>query len=270
MIFPGFVSVSDVWPVTFNLSERASTLRGVMEEEEESPVETGNSSSLAGEGGDVCRQNGLINTHRLGAEPQKALLLVYSAPQYHSRVLVNGPAQQERTSKGEGGAPQLLNPSTLLPHHVSPDRCLRPPPGFFLCPESVLQAWGEVGGGDCCETTFIEGPDSSSSAKETLLLTDGKFLDFCGEEAKICTLSYDIDDDDDFQELEVCFHVTEFWWMWLYAANGAPLLGTTRHLALDAVPHTSISAHTSIFIIIEVIAVIIIVIIPLFQQLQPD
>ncbi|TWW78523.1 synapse differentiation-inducing gene protein 1 [Takifugu rubripes] len=173
-----------------------------MEEEEESPVETGNSSSLAGEGGDVCRQNGLINTHRLGAEPQKALLLVYSAPQYHSRVLVNGPAQQERTSKGEGGAPQVLNPSALLPHHVSPDRCLRPPPGFFLCPESVLQAWGEVGGGDCCETTFIEGPDSSSSAKETLLLTDGKFLDFCGEEAKICTLSYDIDDEDDFQELE--------------------------------------------------------------------
>lgn len=186
-----------------------------MEEEEESPVEAGNSSmlagsSLAGEGGDVCRQNGLINTHRLGAEPQKALLLVYSAPQYHSRVLVNGPAQQERTSRGEGDAPQLLNPSTLLPRHVSPDRCLRPPPGFFLCPESVLQAWGEVGGGDCCETTFIEGPDSSTSAKETLLLADGKFLDFCGEEAKICTLSYDIDDDDDFQELEVCFYLTDF------------------------------------------------------------
>lgn len=180
-----------------------------MEEEEESRAEAGNSSipagsSLTTEGDDVCRQNGLINTHRLGAEPQKALLLVYSAPQYHSRVLVNGPAQQERTSR-EGGAPQLLNPSTLLPHRVSPDRCLGPPPGFFLCPESVLRAWGEGGGGDCCETTFIEGPGASTSAKETLLLADGKFLDFCGEETKIRTLSYDIDDDDDFQELEVCF-----------------------------------------------------------------
>lgn len=179
-----------------------------MEEKEESGAETRTSSilagsSLAGEGGEVCRQNGLINTHRLGAEPQKALLLVYSAPQYHSRVLVNGPVQQERTSRREGGAPQLLNPSTLLPQHASPDRCLRPPPGFFLCPESVLRAWGEGGGGDCCETTFIEGPDASNSAKETLLLADGNF--FCGDESKVHTLSYDIDDDDDFQELEVCF-----------------------------------------------------------------
>lgn len=176
-----------------------------MEEKEESGAETRSSSILAGpsragEGGEVCRQNGLINTHRLGAEPQKALLLVYSAPQYHSRVLENGPVQQERSSRREGGAPQLLNPSTLL-HHVSPDRCLRPPPGFFLCPESVLRAWGE--GGDCCETTFIEGPDASNSAKETLLLADGNFL--CGDESKVHTLSYDLDDDDDFQEIEVCF-----------------------------------------------------------------
>ena len=176
-----------------------------MEEKEESGAETRTSSTLGGEGDEVCRQNGLITTHRLGAEPQKALLLVYSAPQYHSRVLVNGPLQQERTSRREGAAPQLLNPSTLLSHHVSPDRCLRPPPGFFLCPESVLRAWGEGGGGDCCETTFIEGPDASNTAKETLLLADGNF--FCGDESKVHTLSYDIDDDDDFQELEVCFSI---------------------------------------------------------------
>lgn len=183
-----------------------------MEENEESGAETRTSSRLAGSspagagaGGDVCRQNGLINTHRLGAEPQKALLLVYSAPQYHSRVLLNGPVQQERTGRREGGAPQLLNPSALLPQHASPDRCLSPPPGFFLCPESVLRAWGEGGGGDCCETTFIEGPGASNSAKETLLLADGSFL--CGDEAKVHTLSYDVDDDDDFQELEVGFHL---------------------------------------------------------------
>lgn len=91
---------------------------------------------------------------------------------------------------------------------------LRPPPGLLLCPESVLRAWGEAGGGDCCETTFIEGlgPGASSSSsaaasssKEALLFTDGKFLDFSGEEAKIHTLSYDIDEDDDFQELEVTY-----------------------------------------------------------------
>lgn len=169
---------------------------------EESGEETRASSipagcSAAGEGGDVCRQNGLINTHRPGPEPQRALLLVYSAPQYHSRVLVNGPVQPERSGRREGGAPQLLNPGALLPQHASPDRCLRPPPGFFLCPESVLRAWGEGGGGDCCETTFIEGPDASSSC----LLADGSF--FCGDDTKVHALSYDVDDDDDLQELEV-------------------------------------------------------------------
>ncbi|CAG05107.1 unnamed protein product, partial [Tetraodon nigroviridis] len=168
---------------------------------EESGEETRASSipagcSAAGEGGDVCRQNGLINTHRPGPEPQRALLLVYSAPQYHSRVLVNGPVQPERSGRREGGAPQLLNPGALLPQHASPDRCLRPPPGFFLCPESVLRAWGEGGGGDCCETTFIEGPDASSSC----LLADGSF--FCGDDTKVHALSYDVDDDDDLQELE--------------------------------------------------------------------
>lgn len=170
--------------------------------------------SSPGGGGDPCKKNGLINTHQLGAEPQKALLLVYSAPQYQGQVVMSTPPQQERSSEeGEGGA-QLLNPSTLLPHQTVPDSHLRPSPGLFLCPESVLQVWGEAGGGNCCETTFIEGPgpDSSSSCcsaatpstKEELLFADGKFLDFSGDEAKIHTLSYDIDNDDnDFQELEV-------------------------------------------------------------------
>ncbi|XP_078017090.1 synapse differentiation-inducing gene protein 1 isoform X1 [Epinephelus lanceolatus] len=177
----------------------------------------GGEGGAGGRGGgeDTCRQNGLINTHRLGAEPREALLLVYSAPQYQGHVVVNTP--QERSSAGGrggggGGAPpQLLNPSALLPHQTLSDPRLRPAPGLLLCPESVLRAWGEAGGGDCCETTFIEGlgPDASSSAsaasssmKEALLFADRKFLDFSGEDAKIHTLSYDIDDDDEFQELE--------------------------------------------------------------------
>ncbi|XP_070771716.1 synapse differentiation-inducing gene protein 1 [Enoplosus armatus] len=164
-------------------------------------------------GGDTCKQNGLINTHRMGAEPREALLLVYSAPQYQGHVVVNTPPQQERSSGrgGGGGPPQLLNPSALLPHQAVADPRLGPTPGLLLCPESILRAWGEAGGGDCCETTFIEGlgPDASSSAaatssstKEALLFADGKFLDFSGEDSKIHTLSYDIDDEDEFQELE--------------------------------------------------------------------
>lgn len=168
-----------------------------------------------GGGGGTGRQNGLINTHRLGAEPQKTLLLVYSSPQYQGHVVVNAAPQQERSLGGEGVPPQLLNPSALLPHQAISDPRLRPPPSLFLCPESALRVWGEAGGGECCETTFIEGlsPDASSSSsaaaaassstKEALLFADGKFLDFSGEEAKIHTLSYDIDDEDDFQELEV-------------------------------------------------------------------
>lgn len=171
------------------------------------------SSPRGGGGDDPCKKNGLINTHRLGAEPQKALLLVYSAPQYQGHVAVSPPPQQERSGGGgEGGGAQPLNPSALLPPQMVPDSRLRSSPGLFLCPESVLQAWGEAGGGSWCETTFIEGPDSSSSScsaaaastMEELLFSDGKLLDFSGDEAKIHTLSYDIDnDDDDFQELEV-------------------------------------------------------------------
>uniref|UniRef100_UPI0037E99534 synapse differentiation-inducing gene protein 1 n=1 Tax=Semicossyphus pulcher TaxID=241346 RepID=UPI0037E99534 len=175
-----------------------------------SPRDGGSREGGAGEGdgGDPCTQNGLINTHRLGADPRDALLLMYSAPQYQGHVVVNTPPQQERSSIG-GGPPQLLNPSALLHQQAFSDPHLRPAPSLFLCPESVLRAWGEVGGGDCCETTFIEGlhPDASSvaaasSTKEALLFADGKFLDFSGEDAKIHTLSYDIDDDDEFQELE--------------------------------------------------------------------
>lgn len=177
-------------------------------EEAETPSKLGGASRRAGvgegAGGGGCRLNGLINTHHLGVEPREALLSVYSSPQY--QVVVNAPPQQEHS----GGTPQLLNPSALLSHQIGPDPRLRSAPGLLLCPDSVLRAWGETGGSDCCETTFIEGlgPDASSSAaaastKEVLLFADGKFLDFSGDESKIHTLSYDIDDDDDFQELEV-------------------------------------------------------------------
>ncbi|XP_071398720.1 synapse differentiation-inducing gene protein 1 [Centroberyx affinis] len=153
---------------------------------------------------DFCKQNGLINTHSLAVERRQALLSVYSAPLYQSHV-VNASAQQEHGTRG-GAPPQLLNPS-LLPQAVA--AAAPPAPGLVLYSDSVLRAWGcgGEGGGDCCETTFIEGlADASrpaSSHKEALMFADGKFLDLSVEDAKIQTLSYDIDEDEDeFQELE--------------------------------------------------------------------
>ncbi|KAF7646541.1 hypothetical protein LDENG_00185870 [Lucifuga dentata] len=168
-------------------------------------------ASPGGRGGDGCRPNRFINTRGMAVEH------VYSAPRYHGRVAVNDSAQQEhsRTSCGGGGGgrvpPQLLNPASLLPCQAVMDPRLRAPPSLFLCSENILRAWGEVGVSDCCETTFIEGlatADASSSSagaaasKEVLLFADGKFLDLSVEDAKIHTLSYDIDDDNEFQELE--------------------------------------------------------------------
>lgn len=170
-------------------------MQGGADEETETPT-------LRGGAGDSCRTNGLINTHRLGSESQEAHLF-----QGHM-VSVSHQQEQSRTH------PQLLNPRTLLPHHVITEPTLRPGPGLLLCPDSILQVWGEAGGGDCCETTFIEGhsPDVfSSSTKEVLLFADGKFLEFSGEDTKVPTLSCDIDDDD-FQELEVSSEGQEVKW----------------------------------------------------------
>ncbi|XP_034464033.1 synapse differentiation-inducing gene protein 1 [Hippoglossus hippoglossus] len=174
-------------------------------EEAETFSTVGSSSARGGGGGGGdCRQNCLINTHRLGVEPRENRMSVYSAPQYQGHVVVSAPPQQEH-----GGTPtQLLNPSALLPHQVVVDPHLRPTPAFLPCLDGILQAWGEAGGGDCCETTFIEGlvPDASSScaatAKEAMLFTEGRFLNFPRDNTKIHTLSYEIDDDDEFQELE--------------------------------------------------------------------
>uniref|UniRef100_A0A667ZXF0 Synapse differentiation-inducing gene protein 1 n=1 Tax=Myripristis murdjan TaxID=586833 RepID=A0A667ZXF0_9TELE len=164
-----------------------------------------------GGGGDACRHNGLINTRSVAPERREAPHAVYSAPQYQGHAAgplpAPSPTQQEPggTGGGGGGAPQLLNPSAL-PQVVAADPRLRGAAGLVLCSDSVLRVWaGE--GGDCCETTFIEGLadgacPAASGAKEALMLADGKFLDLSAEDAKIQTLSYDIDDDDEFQELE--------------------------------------------------------------------
>ncbi|XDV50825.1 hypothetical protein PO909_019831 [Leuciscus waleckii] len=132
-------------------------------------------------GHECCKRNGLINTHNLMVETKEGLVSVYSAPQYQGHVV-----SKDKNGTPDGrGPPQLLNPSTL-PQAIDPYYR----PNLILYPESVLRAWGE--GGDCCETTFIEDMTPAS-----------RLLDLSMEDAKIQTLSYDVDDDDDeFQELE--------------------------------------------------------------------
>ncbi|XP_051507033.1 synapse differentiation-inducing gene protein 1-like [Myxocyprinus asiaticus] len=147
-------------------------------------------------GPECCKRNGLINTHNLMVETKEGLVTVYSAPQYQGHVV-----SKDKNGTQDGRGPQqLLNPSTL-PQAIDPYNR----PNLILYPESMLRAWGE--GGDCCETTFIEDmtPASSGTAvsKDGFLFTDSKLLDLSMEDAKIQTLSYDVDDDDDeFPELE--------------------------------------------------------------------
>ncbi|XP_039640613.1 synapse differentiation-inducing gene protein 1-like [Perca fluviatilis] len=163
-----------------------------MEGGEESEASSKPGRDSPRERGETCRQNGVINTQRLS---------VYSTPQYPGLDTRGGGRGESILDRGGSRAPpQILNPGALHPHQMAPG-ILRYPDGVLRYPESVLRAWGEAGGGggDCCETTFIEGlgPD----AREELLF-DEKFRDFSGEDAKIPTLSYDIDDDGEFQELE--------------------------------------------------------------------
>ncbi|XP_028845123.1 synapse differentiation-inducing gene protein 1 [Denticeps clupeoides] len=164
-------------------------------EEKESLTQRKTSPVGQGEpGSGCCVRNGLINTRSLMVETKEGMVSVYSAPQYQGHVVVNLSPQR--------GTPKMLDPSTL-PQAVDPH--FRP--NLILYSENMLRAWGEGGiGGDCCETTFIEDLTPTSSAatvtKDGLMFADGKFLDLSAEDAKIQTLSYDVDDDDDFQELE--------------------------------------------------------------------
>ena len=176
------------------------------EDREASTQRRASPSGRVDPGSGCCKQNGLINTHSLRVETKEGVVSVYSGPQYQGHVVVNLSPQQVSCVGGVGGAgppPQLLNPSALQ-QGVDP----RFRPNLIVCSESVLRAWGEAAaGGDCCETTFIEdlSPASSTTTvtKDGLVFADGKFLDLSMEDGKIQTLSYDMDDDDDFQELEV-------------------------------------------------------------------
>ncbi|XP_060630081.2 synapse differentiation-inducing gene protein 1 [Anolis sagrei] len=140
---------------------------------------------------DTKKRNGLINTRNLMAEGREGMVSVYPTPQYHSRPI--GTLYSPNYSRNDP-VQQLLDPSTL-PQTVES----RYHPNIILYSESMLRSWGESMNAECCETTFIE---DKSPTKGSLDYPDGKFVTLTTDEIKIHTLSYDVDEDDDFQELE--------------------------------------------------------------------
>lgn len=176
------------------------------EEEKDPPAQRKlSTASVGGDlGSDCYKCNGLINTRSVMVETKEGRVSVYLAPQYQGHMVVNyspeHAGQDRNGTRISGHHPQLLNPSAL-PQALDPFY----KPNLILYPEGVLRVWGE--GSDCCETTFIEdmAPANSAATVTKDGLTDNKFLDLSMEDTKIHTLSYDVDDDDEFQELEVGF-----------------------------------------------------------------
>lgn len=145
------------------------------------------------------KRNGLINTRSLVAESRDGLVSVYPAPQYQSCRVVGSVAPAGPDGARNEPLQQLLDPSTLQQSVESRYR-----PNLILYSESVLRPWGDGVAADCCETTFIE---DRSPTKESLEYPDGKFIDLSPEDIKIHTLSYDVEEEEEFQELEVRAYV---------------------------------------------------------------
>lgn len=75
----------------------------------------------------------------------------------------------------------------------------------------MLRSWGESLGSECCETTFIE---EHSPTKDSLEYPDSKFIDLSADDIKIHTLSYEVEEEEDFQELEVRCHLGDMGNAW--------------------------------------------------------
>lgn len=141
------------------------------------------------------KRNGLINTRSFMAESRDGLVSVYPAPQYQSCRVVGSMAPAALDSSRNETVQQLLDPNALQQSVESHYR-----PNIILYSEGVLRSWGDGMAADCCETTFIE---ERSPTKESLEYPDGKFIDLSAEDIKIHTLSYDVEEEEEFQELEV-------------------------------------------------------------------
>nr|XP_051690436.1 synapse differentiation-inducing gene protein 1 isoform X2 [Oryctolagus cuniculus] len=142
---------------------------------------------------DAAKRNGLINTRNFMAESRDGLVSVYPAPQYQSRRGVASTAPASLDGSRNEPAQQLLDPNTLQQSVESHYR-----PNIILYSEGVLRSWGDSVA-DCCETTFIE---DRSPTKDSLDYPDGKFIDLSADDIKIHTLSYEVEEEEEFQELE--------------------------------------------------------------------
>ncbi|NXS71192.1 SYNG1 protein, partial [Pandion haliaetus] len=140
------------------------------------------------------KRNGLINTRNLVAESRDGLVSVYPTPQYqtHRAGSLSSPSCLENSRNDP--VQQLLDPNMLQQTVESHYR-----PNIILYSENVLRSWGESIGSECCETTFIE---DRSPTKDSLEYPESKFIDLSADDIKIHTLSYDVEEEDDFQELE--------------------------------------------------------------------
>lgn len=145
--------------------------------------------------GDAGKRNGLINTRNFMAESRDGLVSVYPAPQYQSHRLVANAAPGSLEGGRSEPVQQLLDPNTLQQSVESHYR-----PNIILYSDGVLRSWGDGVATDCCETTFIE---DRSPTKDSLEYPDGKFIDLSADDIKIHTLSYDVEEEEELQELEV-------------------------------------------------------------------
>ncbi|XP_054987821.1 synapse differentiation-inducing gene protein 1 isoform X2 [Sorex araneus] len=143
---------------------------------------------------DTGKRNGLINTRNFMAESRDGLVSVYPAPQYQSQRGVTSAASATLDSSRNEPVQQLLDPNTLQQSVESHYR-----PNILLYSDGILHSWGEGVAPECCETTFIE---ERSPTKESLEYPDGKFIDLSSDDIKIHTLSYDVEEEEEFQELE--------------------------------------------------------------------
>ncbi|NXE54931.1 SYNG1 protein, partial [Casuarius casuarius] len=140
------------------------------------------------------KRNGLINTRNLVAESRDGLVSVYPTPQYQGHRVRSLSSQSCLENGRNDPVQQLLDPNMLQQTVESHYR-----PNIILYSENMLRSWGESISSECCETTFIE---DRSPTKDSLEYPDGKFIDLSADDIKIHTLSYDVEEEEDFQELE--------------------------------------------------------------------
>nr|XP_033795706.1 synapse differentiation-inducing gene protein 1 [Geotrypetes seraphini] len=140
------------------------------------------------------KRNGLINTRNILTENRDGMVSVYPTPQYQNHIVGNMASQTCRDNSRNDPVQQLLDPSMLQQTVESHYR-----PNIILYSENMLRSWGENLSSECCETTFIE---DRSPTKDSLEYPDGKFIDLSADDIKIHTLSYDVEEEEDFQELE--------------------------------------------------------------------